>query len=314
MKTVLQIGLVAFLFGGLATAGTVFWQKQKLELDAALARAEAAEKKAAENPLGELAVPSKPEKAHAEPEPEPEEKPEAPVAIRPPYVDGADETSRLIVSLNQRLASTYEKEKRLNDRHEALKLIFADIRTEQTEISVLRKQLSSELDGASQSVQDALDAAEKERELLRQELDGLKRSPPDSNTPPAPLEIKSVPKETSASPEAVPPVTQEIEGSTSATTAEPKATSPVAEESSSAASELPKAAVLKRMGAIYDSMPADVIAEVFQQLTKDGRQDAVIQLLQAMKDRQAAKVLSAIAASDPASAATLTDMLKRDSR
>lgn len=314
MKTILQVAFVAFLVGGLSTAGTVYWQKQKKELDAAISRAEAAEKKAAENPLEEL-QPSSADPAHEESEPEPEEKPPPPVAVRPPYVEGADETSRLIVSLNERLTSTFEKEKRLNERQEVLKLIFADIRSEQTEVATLRKQLGTELDSASQSVQDALDAAEKERELLRQELEGLRKSPPDSIKPPSTAEPSTTSAEPnalapSATPTPIPNTPTTTNEPASATPGPPTAAEPAAPSNSASANT--RAAVLKRMGSIYDSMPPDVVAEVFLQLNKDGRQDAVVQLLKAMKDRQAAKVLTAIAGSDPASAATLTDQLKRE--
>ena len=58
-------------------------------------------------------------------------------------------------------------------------------------------------------------------------------------------------------------------------------------------------------------MPTDVVADVLQQLTKQGRDTVVVEILQSMKDNQAAKVLAAIASADPAKAASLTEMLKR---
>ena len=58
-------------------------------------------------------------------------------------------------------------------------------------------------------------------------------------------------------------------------------------------------------------MPTEVVADILQQLTKQGRDTVVVEILQSMKDNQAAKVLAAIAAADPAKAASLTEMLKR---
>jgi flagellar motility protein MotE (MotC chaperone) len=177
------------------------------------------------------------------------------------------------VSLNQRLRATQDKERQLNERQEALKLIFADIRAEQSEINRLREQVNGELNQSSQSASGAMKAAQDERDLLRQELDALR-------TPPAKEEI-GTPVERPTTPE--PPLPK--------TDSDP--------------------ATLKRLGAIYDSMPAEVVAEVLQQLTKQGRDEVVVQLLKNMKDRQAAKVLATIAASDPAKAASLTELLKR---
>lgn len=268
MKTVIQLALVTLIFGGVSTSATLYWQKQQSELQTAIQRAEAAEAKAAESPLKNL------EKPKHEPDPpaEPEEAPaEPPVAVRPSYVEGVDETSQLVVSLNQRLRATHEKERALNERQEALKLIFADIRSEQNQINKLRKEADDELGKSSQSVQEAMKAAQSERDQLRQELDSL-RSPSKADT---------------ATP-----------------SGEATSTSPSSKIDSDPAA-------LKRLGVIYDSMPAEVVAEVLQQLTKQNRDAAVVEILKSMKDRQAAKVLATITASDPAKAATLTELLKR---
>ncbi|TXT22273.1 MAG: hypothetical protein FD138_3574 [Planctomycetota bacterium] len=255
MKTMFQLLLVTLIFGGAAAGATMFWQKQQSELQSALQRAEAAEAKtASENPLAGLEKPTPKPAAHDEPVDEPLE---PPVAVRPPYVEGVDEASQLVVSLNQRLRATQDKERKLNERQEALKLIFSDIRTEQAEINQRR--------------QEATQATQGERDLLRQELDSL-RSPPkaDITTP----------------------------------SGEATSTSPSSQIDSDPAA-------LKRLGVIYDSMPAEVVAEVLQQLTKQNRDAAVVEILKSMKDRQAAKVLATIAAADAAKAASLTELLKR---
>lgn len=268
MKTMIQLLFVTVLFGGAAAVGTLFWQKHQTELQTALQRAETAEAKAAENPLA--ALEKKPNEQPTAQEPD-ERQPEPPVAVRPPYVEGVDETSQLVVSLNQRLRATQDKERSLHERQEALKLIFADIRAEQVEINKLRQETDDELSKSSQSVREAMEAAQGERDLLRQELESL-RSPAKSGT--------------------------------TATDGESAEKSPQAATKSDPAT-------LKRLGAIYDSMPAEVVADVLQQLSKQGRDDDAVQILQTMKDRQAAKVLATIGAADAEKAATLTEKLKR---
>lgn len=266
MKTVLQLLLVMLIFGGAATGATLYWQKQQSELQTALQRAEAAEAKANANPLADLEMPTPQPK---EAETTTEEAAEPPVAVRPPFVEGVDETSQLVVSLNQRLRATVEKERKLNERQEGLQLIFADIRTEQAEISELRKKIGEELSKSSQSVRDAMKAAQDERDLLRQELDSLQSTPAKTDEK-----------------------------------ADAGNASPAAKTDSDPAA-------LKRLGAIYDSMPADVVADVLQKMSQQDGDEAVVQILQNMKDRQAAKVLGEIAAGDTAKAAAWTEKLKR---
>lgn len=285
MKTVLQIILVAALFGGASAGGTIFWRKHQAELQSALQRAEAAEAKAAENPLADMAKPTEPTTS-VEPQTE-EEPPELPVAVRPPYVEGADEASQLVVSLNQRLRATQEKEQRLFERQEALKLIFADIRSEQTDLNKLQTIIGEELNKSSESVRESLKAAQSERDLLRQELESL-RTPPTNADSNAADDSSPTPADST-----------KANSADDAKLVNPK----------DAATSDP--ATLKRMGAIYDSMPAEVVAEVLQQLTKSGREAAAVQILQTMKDRQAAKVLANIGAADAAQAASLTQKLQR---
>jgi flagellar motility protein MotE (MotC chaperone) len=291
MKTMFQLLLVTLIFGGAAAVATVFWQKQQSELQTALQRAEAAESKAvAENPLADLQKPSPKPAGDNEPD---EEQLEPPVAVRPPYVEGLDETSQLVVSLNQRLRATQEKERKLDERQVALMLIFSDIRAEQVEINKLRQEVDNELDKSSQFVREAMKAAQDERDLLRQELDSL-RSPTQSDAA-TPLPVNDQQSILLRSP-------TQSGAATSDDQATP--TSPPAQIDSDPAA-------LKRLGVIYDSMPAEVVAEVLQQLTKQNRDAAVVEILKSMKDRQAAKVLATIAAADPAKAAALTELLKR---
>lgn len=261
MKTVLQLLFVMLLFGGAAAGGTLFWQQQQAALEAANRRAEAAEAKAAEHPLADL-KPAAPKADEVDPKAA-DPKPEPPVAVRPPYVEGAEEASRLVVVLNQRLRAAEERERKLGEREEVLQLIFSDIRAEQAELHQRRAQLAEEFRQSTDAVQDKLKASEEERDLLQRELKSLNRSP------------------SSTTPSLTPPAAGETD-----------------------------AATLKRLGAIYDAMPSDVVAEVFQQLAKSQREDDIVELLRTMKDRQAAKVLGAIAATDAVTAASLTQKLK----
>ncbi len=305
MKTMFQLLLVMMIFGGAATGGTLFWKKQQSELKAALQRAEAAEAKAAETPLAALEKRAQNQTAQEEP---PNEEPEAPIAVRPPYVEGMDETSPLVVALNQRLRTTYEKELRLDERQEVLKLIFADIRAEQVAINQLREKankvtqeerdwLKKEHAEINQLRDKAAKANPTERDRLRQELEELNqhREPADSATP----DESELLRQKLDALEAPPPKTEVTAPTKEATPAVPSV------------SVTSDPAALKRLGTIFDSMPAEVVAEVLQQLAKQDRDAAIVEILKNMKDRQAAKVLATIAASDPAKAAALIELLKQ---
>ncbi|MEK6257847.1 MAG: hypothetical protein AABP62_04425 [Planctomycetota bacterium] len=68
---------------------------------------------------------------------------------------------------------------------------------------------------------------------------------------------------------------------------------------------------LKKMASVYDTMPPENTAKVFQQLVKSSKTAAVVSLLNAMKERQTSKVLALISETDPVLAADLTERLKR---
>ena len=311
MKTAIQLLLVMLLFGGASAGATHFWQKHQAELNAAIKRAEVAEAKANENPLEGLEKPKEePHKPDAEPEPF-EEKPEPPIAVRPPFVEGVDERSQLVVSLNQRLRATHEKERRLENRETAMQLIFSDVRAEQVEVNKLRQQLNEELGKSSQIVQDALKAAQVERDQARGELDKSAQSSEEA--------LKALQAERELLKDelnALRGIPTKSDGAKSDGT-KPDGTAPKGEAKSAtdAKTGTSKADVKpitpKRLGAIYDSMPTEVVADVLQQLSKQNRDEVVVEILQSMKDAQAAKVLAAIAAADPAKAASLTELLKR---
>lgn len=305
MKTVIQLLIVMVLFGGASAAGTFYWQKHQKELQTAIKRAEVAEAKANQNPLEGLEKPTETPKPEEEDE-HVEEKPEPPVAVRPPFVDGADESSQLVVSLNQRLRATHDKERQLDERQSAMQLIFADIRSEQVEVNKLRQQLNDELAKSSQAVQDALKATQAERDQIRDELDKSASSSEEA--------LKAVQTERELLKEELntlrglnpSPDGTKSEGTSSGAGTKPNTNDKTAPPKSDAKPITPK-----RLGAIYDSMPTEVVSEVLQQLTKQGRDSVVVEILQSMKDSQAAKVLASIASADPAKAASLTELLKR---
>lgn len=256
MKTVIQVLLLALLMGGLSAAASVAWQKQHATPVATNDEPEPT----AVTSDAPADVPEEPESAlepSRKPQPKSENRestgartPEPPVAVRPPWVEDADDASWLVTQLRERLAAASQKETRLSERQEALNLIFGDIRSEQLNVNNLRRQISDELDEATTAAR----SAQEERDLLKRELEALQKS------------------------------------------------SPAADDDN---------VNLKRMGVIYDSMPPEAASGIFQQLVKSSRQEAVLQLLYAMKDRQASKVLASIAESDPRLAATLTEQLKK---
>lgn len=70
-------------------------------------------------------------------------------------------------------------------------------------------------------------------------------------------------------------------------------------------------ASLKKVALVYDNMQADAAAKIFMQMCEDNLTDTVVKLLATMKDRQAAKTLAEIAATQPELASQLTDKLRK---
>lgn len=65
---------------------------------------------------------------------------------------------------------------------------------------------------------------------------------------------------------------------------------------------------IKQIGAMYNSMDAEVAAEVFQQMADSGKLDTAVKILANMQDRQAARVLAAIP--DRATVVLMVEKLK----
>ncbi len=305
MKTMLQLLLVMLTFGGAATGATLVWQKHQAELHKAIQRAEKAESKASENPLADLEKPTPKHVPHDEP---PEEQLEPPVAVRPPYVEGVDETNQLVVALNQRLRATHEKETKLNERYEALKLIFSDIRSEQAEINQLREKVGK----ATQDERDFLRHEHAEIHRLRQDAEKTIRNDhdlPHERQTEADRHPRDIPKSVDDERDLL---RQKLDALRSSfPKAEPPALANDAVSTRPAAKITNDPAALKRLAVFLGSMPTEVVAEVLQHLTNQGSDAAVVEILKNMNDQQAAQVLDTIAAADAAKAAALTELLKR---
>ena len=344
MKTLIQLAAVALLFGGLSAAGTVFLKQRTAVATAAVAdgsgaangsegangsdaegnahddpakpkpkaatipgepqvdqTAESAGHDGGTNPVPAdenlLAAAEPPRSSHHPPTVTPhsvgaeqqqhgssateaaDSRPEARVAVRPPYTPEGDEAGTLINQLRERSRVATATERKLAERQDALQLIFEDLRTEQARTLKIRQRLAGELkesqlaiDTARQTIdsertamQNDLRAATEERDKLRQQLESAGPSP---------------------------------------------ATGGGAGLGDAAGS--PEDNVnLKKMAAVFDGMPADNTATVFEQLVKNKRITAVVSLMNAMKERPAAKVLAIITETNPELAADLTDRLKR---
>ena len=240
-----------------------------------------------------------------------------PVAVRPVYVPDSDEAGLLITSLRLRTQAAEVAERAIADRQAGLKLIFDDLRAEQKLAAKMRQRVLEELTDSKRFVEQTLQASDGEREALRreheqsrttaesallaakeeqeklkQELDTLRTTQE---------ELESLRKQFDAlrTAQAEQEATRKQQDAARSTTANGDTSGSPAETSN-----------LKKLTAVYDSMPPENVATVVQQLVKKGRTAAVVALLDGMKERQSAKVLTAIADSDPTLAADLTERLK----
>jgi flagellar motility protein MotE (MotC chaperone) len=67
---------------------------------------------------------------------------------------------------------------------------------------------------------------------------------------------------------------------------------------------------IKKMAALYDSMPADSAAKIFQQMVDTGTMDTAVKLLSNMVEKKAARVLAEMSNNSPQIAAQLSERLK----
>lgn len=327
MKSLIQLALVALIVGGASAGGSFYWQ---------LKYAKAA-KPAAESTDNDPEHPTE-EKTETDEESNPEVAAEndpippqedllpdltsekmlqstfgPPVAIRPPYDAHGDEAGDLINRLRARAASTSRQELRLSEREEAMQLIFEDLRVEQVNSANLRKKVLDEINrnvkeiGSSRKATEAERAAIQKRQVeeRRQNLAQLDRMRIESDDALESLrrekenELQSAANDLKSAQELQeelrrqiddlkkPPVVKDLSGSPEATVN------------------------LKKMITVVDTLPPDDTAKILEELVQKGRTEAVVAILNAMKPRQSAKVLTAITEKQPALAADLVERLKR---
>ena len=225
-----------------------------------------------------------------------------PVAVRPPFDADGDEAGDLIKKLRVRAATASRQERRVMNREEAMKLIVDDLRMEQVNSAKLRKKLLDETNQTLRSVDDARRATESERVSIYEEQSEARRL--------ADEQIQDLRREKDeairTAEEAMKAVREEQEVLKKQLDAIRKPA--VVPDRSGSPEETTN---LKRMVGVVDSMPPEDTARILQELVEKGRIEAVVAVLNAMKSRQSAKVLSAITASKPTLAADLVDRLKR---
>jgi flagellar motility protein MotE (MotC chaperone) len=213
---------------------------------------------------------------------------EARVAVRPPYTPEGDEAGALINMLRERSRAAVEAERRLAERQDAMQLIFDDLRAEQARALKIRQRLSTELKESRQAYDVAIQAIEDERVAMQKDQAEARKAAEEA--------VRAATEERDR-------LKKQLEKPN-----EPAAVDQGAEDSPGAVDDN---ANLKKMAGVFDSMPAENVAKVFEQLVKNKRTSAVVSLLNSMKDRTAAKVLAILAESNPELAADLTDRLKR---
>lgn len=223
-----------------------------------------------------------------------------PVAVRPVYVPDSDEAGLLITALRLRTQAAEVAERALADRQAGLKLIFDDLRAEQKQAAKLRQRVLEELTDSKRFVEQTLQASDGEREALRREHE-QSRTTAESALLAAKEEQEKLQQEleTLRTAQAEQETTRKQQDAARSTTANGDTSGSPAETSN-----------LKKLTAVYDSMPPENVATVLQLLVKQKRTAAVVALLDGMKERQSAKVLTTIADSDPTLAADLTERLK----
>ena len=163
MKMLIQVVLVAVVVGGVSAGGSYFLRPKPV---AVVAAGTEANQTAATDPAAPSSteathdgVPSEstPTSVSRNSEPVPDVKPlasttdpehpgvmavvpELPVAVRPPYVTDGDEAGLLITALRSRAQAADIAERSLAERQAGLRLIFDDLRTEQTLAAKLRQR------------------------------------------------------------------------------------------------------------------------------------------------------------------------------
>lgn len=314
MKSLIEIGVVALVVGGLSAAGSFYWQQQ-------LRKAAAAEVVAApattDNPADK-----KPESTELDPV-DPESKSEEtgrsskepklpakddlsvfgpPVAARPPFDPTGDEAGELINKLRLRASTTSRHERRLAEREDVMKLIVDDLRLEQTSSAKVRQRILEESNQSLRAVEESRRQTQEERLAIQHEQIETRRN--------ADEQIQELRREKDEA-------AQSAENALKAVREEQDQMKRELEELRNPGGGRDKSgspdeiANLKKMVGVVDSMPPEDTAKILQELVEKGKTQAVVAVLDAMKARQSAKVISVITENNPVLAADLVDRLKK---
>ena len=313
MKLLIQIVVVGLLAGGLAAAGSFYWDQQQRKTATNLAGGETQDgspsdvghdgsdpssMEAAKKSLSDF-TPSEADTSEMESEEEPID---LPVGARPPFDPTSEEAAGLINSLRQKVITTADRERRFSERQSALRLVFDDLRQEQSKTAQIRQRLSDELSRSIKSIEVARQNTEADRVAVHAELDETRHATEQK--------IETLRREKD---EAL----QAIEGTLKTALNEQNALRQQLAELKKPKevrdrSGLPEENLnLEKMADLYDQMPPENTAKILQEMVQNQRTEAVVVLLNAMKPRLAAKTLSAISDTKPALAADLSERLKR---
>ena len=190
--------------------------------------------------------------------------------------------------LRERSRIATENERKLAERQDAMQLVFEDLRAEQARTLKIRQRLSAELKESRQAVDAALEAIDVERSTILKDQAETRQAAEEA------VRIANEERDK---------LRKQLE----------KATNPQSdpEKTAGEGASGDENANLKKMAAVFDTMPAENVAKVVEQLVKTNKTDAVVSLLNVMKDRQTAKVLGLITETNPQLAAELSDRIKR---
>ena len=312
MKSLIEIGIVALVVGGVSAGASFYWQQQLRKTASADARTSlSTEEKAADQKADTSESGASDSEACVEDSASPAEAPRPgesaelarfgpPVAVRPPFDPHGDEAGDLINRLRVRAASASRQEKRVGEREELMKLIFDDLRVEQSNSAKIRQRITEETNQSVRAADEARRQSESERLAIQNEQVETRRS--------ADEQIRELRREkdeaTQSAENALKSVREEQE--------EMKKQLDECKTKNGDKSGSPDESVnLKKMIGVVDSMPPEDTAKILQELVEKQKIEAVVAILNAMKPRQSAKVISAITEAEPILAADLVDRLKK---
>jgi flagellar motility protein MotE (MotC chaperone) len=156
MRNLVVIGVIAALFFGLSAGVSLYLQGLKST--------------SPEKPGEAAALPAFPTAATA-PAPTASKTP-----IRPPFVPEAEAMAQAAARQRDKEEALKKREQQLAVKQKYLEMIFQDIKSEQTGVDELRKQLSAELEAAAKKVADV----EKKSKELQQERQETKKKVDDA--------------------------------------------------------------------------------------------------------------------------------------